>query len=107
VTIGLAKKEGWYTKNGSKWQTMPEQMLMYRAAAFFVRTYAPEIAMGLHTTEELQDIIELPTTEYTVQDKPVSDLNAKLAADESGPSPPEPGWDEIERRTKTEQARLV
>jgi hypothetical protein len=27
VTIGLAKKEGWYDKSGSKWPTMPEVML--------------------------------------------------------------------------------
>ena len=107
VTIGLAKKEGWYNKQGSKWQTMPEQMLMYRAAAFFVRTYAPEIAMGLHTVEELQDIIDVPTSEYTVQDRPVSDLNARLAADDEPETPPEPDWDEIERRTKAEQARLM
>jgi len=107
VTLGLAKKEGWYTKNGSKWQTMPEQMLMYRAAAFFVRTYAPEIAMGLHTVEELQDIIDVPTSEYTVQDKPVSDLNARLAAEDE-PAPPEPDWEAVEQRAKAErQAHLL
>jgi hypothetical protein len=55
VTIELAKKEGWYGKPGSKWQTMPQQMLMYRAAAWMVRAYAPEIAMGLHTTDEIED----------------------------------------------------
>ena len=55
ITIGLAKKEGWYSKNGSKWQTMPELMLRYRAAAWFVRAYAPEIAMGLQTVEEVRD----------------------------------------------------
>ena len=55
VTISLAKKEGWHSKQGSKWQTMPEQMLMYRAAAWFVRAYAPEIAMGLQTAEETLD----------------------------------------------------
>jgi hypothetical protein len=48
VTIGLAKKEGWYDRKGSKWKTMPEQMLMYRAAAWFIRAYAPEIAMGMY-----------------------------------------------------------
>jgi hypothetical protein len=56
ITIGLAKKEGWYAKQGSKWQTMPQQMLMYRAAAWFIRAYAPEIAMGLRTAEEYVDI---------------------------------------------------
>lgn len=61
ITISLAKKEGWYSKkdkNGkesSKWQSMPELMLRYRAAAWFVRAYAPEIAMGLQTVEEVHD----------------------------------------------------
>lgn len=59
ITIGLAKKEGWYGKSGSKWPTMPELMLQYRAAAWFVRSYAPEIAMGLKTAEEVQDTIDL------------------------------------------------
>ena len=56
VTIDIAKREGWYTKNGSKWQTMSDQMLMYRAASWFIRAYAPEMAMGMHTTEEIIDI---------------------------------------------------
>ena len=30
-------------------------MLRYRAAAWFVRAYAPEIAMGLQTVEEVRD----------------------------------------------------
>lgn len=55
ITILLSKKEGWYGKNGSKWQTMPELMLMYRAAAWLVRTHAPEISMGLQTTDEVLD----------------------------------------------------
>jgi hypothetical protein len=58
ITIGMAKKEGWFTKTGSKWQTMPELMLRYRSAAFFGRLYAPEILMGMHTTEEIQDVVE-------------------------------------------------
>src|SRR5690606_41650747 len=41
ISMEMAVKEGWYQKNGSKWQTMPEQMLRYRAASFFGRIYAP------------------------------------------------------------------
>ena len=59
VTISMAKKEGWFSKNGSKWQTMPELMLQYRAAAFFQRTYAPEISLGMQSAEELYDTAEL------------------------------------------------
>ncbi len=67
VTIGIAKKEGWYGKNGSKWQTMPEQMLRYRAAAWFIRTVAPEVAMGLYTVDELRDVqaAESAPVQYT------------------------------------------
>lgn len=56
ITIKLAKAEGWYGKSGSKWQTMPEQMLMYRAAGFWSRVYAPELSLGMLTAEEQQDI---------------------------------------------------
>jgi hypothetical protein len=64
VTINMAKIEGWYGKSGSKWKTMPEQMLQYRAGAFWCRTYAPEIALGMHTSEEIQDT---PATQQVVQ----------------------------------------
>lgn len=56
VSISTAKKEGWFGKNGSKWQTMPELMLRYRAAAFFGRLYAPDILMGMQSVEEISDI---------------------------------------------------
>lgn len=77
VTIGMAKAEGWYTKNGSKWKTMPEQMLQYRAAAFWTRAYAPEIALGMHTAEEMADT---PATQEVVRPT-VVDVT---------PTPPEP-----------------
>jgi len=54
VTIKMAKDEGWYektTKDGkpikTKWQTMPEMMLSYRAVSFFARLYCPELLLGL------------------------------------------------------------
>lgn len=56
VSIQMAHEEGWATKNGSKWKTMPDLMLRYRAAAFFARTTAPEVAMGLYTSDELEDM---------------------------------------------------
>ncbi len=55
ITIALAKREGWYQKSGSKWQTMPEQMMCYRAAAFWTRIYAPELSLGMHTADEVID----------------------------------------------------
>jgi hypothetical protein len=56
VSMAMAKSEGWSTKAGSKWLTMPQLMLRYRAATFFGRLYAPEILMGMHTTDENDDI---------------------------------------------------
>lgn len=58
ITIQMAVDEGWLTKNGSKWQTMPELMLRYRCASFFGRLYAPELLMGLQSREELEDFID-------------------------------------------------
>jgi len=60
ITLGLAKAEGWYGKSGSKWKTMPEQMLRYRAASWWVRAYAPEISMGMLTDDEAEDIAPAP-----------------------------------------------
>lgn len=68
ITIGLAKAEGWYGKSGSKWKTIPEQMLMYRAAAFWTRVYAPEISMGLHTTDEIEDMGRRPALSAGAQE---------------------------------------
>jgi hypothetical protein len=58
ISIAMAKKEGWYGKTGSKWQTIPQLMLMYRAGAWLARTHAPEISMGLQTAEELHDVYD-------------------------------------------------
>lgn len=56
ISIEMAVKEGWYQKNGSKWQSMPEQMLRYRAASFFARIYSPELTMGMQTADEVYDM---------------------------------------------------
>ena len=58
VTIGMAKAEEWYQKSGSKWKTMPEQMLAYRAAAFFARVYIPNALMGVSVEGEVEDIVK-------------------------------------------------
>lgn len=78
VTIGLAKKEGWYNKSGSKWQTMPELMLRYRAASWFVRAYAPEIAMGLQTAEEVRDTYDLEQNDDGTYQVTVEEMKAEM-----------------------------
>lgn len=82
ASIAMSKKEGWYSKNGSKWQTMPELMLTYRAASFFVRTKAPEIAMGMSTVEEAKD---MGPAERVFENAPVSSLDDELMAPVSAP----------------------
>jgi hypothetical protein len=59
VTISMAKVEGWYDKNGSKWQTIPELMLRYRAATFFARTYCPDVTMGMMTQDEVKETVAM------------------------------------------------
>ncbi len=56
ITMKMAADEGWLGKPGSKWKTMPTQMLMYRAAAFFARAHCSEYLLGIHTIEEIQDV---------------------------------------------------
>ena len=55
VTMQMAKDEGWLDKNGSKWKTMPIQMMMYRAGAFFARVHCPDVLLGLPLVEEVKD----------------------------------------------------
>lgn len=56
ITMQMAQAEGWLNKPGSKWKTMPMQMMMYRAAAFFARVHCSDILLGLPTYEEVQDV---------------------------------------------------
>ena len=55
VDMNMAKDEGWLSKNGSKWKTMPQVMLRYRAAAFFSRMNCPELTFGFYTKDEVED----------------------------------------------------
>lgn len=74
VSIHMAKQEQWFQKKGSKWQTMPDLMLHYRAATFFGRLYAPEYLNGMKTQDEMQDIAtnsRKQTKEINPTEKPV------------------------------------
>ena len=64
VTPEMVKGEKWdadkFDKQGnrilSKWKTLGEQMMRYRAASLFTRVYCPELMMGMLTADELEDI---------------------------------------------------
>lgn len=74
ITMDMAEKEGWSKKNGSKWVTIPQVMLRYRAASFFARMNCPELSIGLYSKEELDD--------FTPIKKGKASLNDVLADDE-------------------------
>jgi hypothetical protein len=76
VSIEMAVKEGWYTKSGSKWKTMPEVMLQYRAATFFVRANCPEVIEGMHTVDEVEDANIIDTPSVTIVPPPAVTLSA-------------------------------
>lgn len=88
VTIGIAKAEGWHGKTGSKWKTMPELMLCYRAAAFWTRLYCPELSLGMRTSEETVDV-----EGYALPDVKVAGPVATKALEAAllGVVPPAPG----------------
>lgn len=90
ITWELVDAEGWNKKAGSKWLTMPEQMFMYRAAAWLVNTHAPEISMGLNTADEMTDVYDAErdvSGEYRVTTESLRDVEHVI--DQEGiPEPP-------------------
>lgn len=90
ITIKISKDEGWYARN-KKWQSIPEQMLQYRAASFLIRANFPEIAIGLDlTTEEVEDmggkVIDVPAHE--IEEVKIDDLPDAPAAEAPQPEAP-------------------
>ena len=73
VNMQMAKDEGWLGKNGSKWKTMPQLMLRYRAASFFSSLNCPELTMGIYTKEEIED--------NDFNEYPMEDLQAHVQKD--------------------------
>lgn len=89
-TMAIANAEGLVQKNGSKWQTMPELMLRYRAQSAFINEFYPEVKFGCKSTDEMEDIIETDIQTKTVDlnkietapaEKTTIDLN-EIAKDE-------------------------
>jgi hypothetical protein len=78
VTMAMAKKEGWATKSGSKWLTLPDLMIRYRAAAFWGRLYIPELLVGIQSQEEVVDI-EPVTVKSELPKTSLEQLNATIA----------------------------
>ena len=87
VDMRVAAANGWLTKDGSKWQTMPAQMCRYRSASWLIKAYAPELAMGLSFVDEVEDFDATETyPAATVATHDDADL-ALLAGDTAPASP--------------------
>lgn len=100
ATLEMAHKEGWFDKPGSKWRTMPGVMLNYRAVSFFANQHAPDLGMGLRTTDEIEDAppiipdadavyteIETKSVEIVPEPTPVPDPNPANGAPAAGELP--------------------
>lgn len=105
ISMEMAVKEGWYQKNGSKWQTMPEQMLRYRAASFFGRIYAPELLMGIKTYEEEMDAI-IDVTPEPVNTAPQTLDSIKQNVVKEAPAVEAPA-EKPKRATKSKDVKLI
>ena len=81
ASVKMAKAEGWFGKNGSKWQTMPELMLQYRAASFFGKLHCPELLFGMLSQEEAE---ELPPVKQSQKDK--TDLTGIVGGEQQAES---------------------
>ncbi len=75
ITMAMAKEEGWLGRNGSKWKTMPEVMIRYRAASFFGRLNCPDMIMGIYSADE---VVELSPDAYRDVD-PAEQVQKKIA----------------------------
>lgn len=112
VSIRLAFEENWIQKDGSKWLTMPQQMLMYRAAAFWTRAYAPDISQGMYTVEESTDIRDAEVISTSIKPErqriqlPVPEENVEQLdnnpSEEPEPQPAEQPQEQPASETKTD-----
>ena len=87
VTMAMAKREGWATKSGSKWITMPDLMIRYRSAAFWGRLYIPELLVGIQTQEEVIDVEQVTVMTEPTAAASLDDLNAKITTPEVAVEP--------------------
>lgn len=98
ISWATVKGEGWSPKN-PKWTTMPEQMFRYRTATWLIRTYCPEVIMGLSSVDEIEDIhtatnvtpqktsttMDAIKAKLDIEDASVVDSADQPAADQSDP----------------------
>jgi hypothetical protein len=80
VSMKMAKAEGWLDRHGSKWKTMPELMIRYRAASFFGKLFTPEILMGMQSVEEVIDVASSIVSSKAIEEVTLEELQHLLDA---------------------------
>lgn len=91
ITVKMIMGERWLDREGSKWRTMPEQMLKYRAVAFFCRSNAPAVMGGFYSEDEVRDIVAQEKAEKAAQEPPPPSPEVMRRAREWANSPSNPG----------------
>lgn len=99
ITMAMAKAEGWTSRDGSKWKTMPEVMIRYRAASFFGRLNCPEMVMGIYSADEV--IEEVENADYAIVDEMVAkDLHQEADSEPEAPKGEDDPEPEEEQQTE-------
>lgn len=103
VSIEMAVLEGWYSKTGSKWKTMPGIMLRYRAATFFANAYYPDIMIGL----SIEDEAEVPSVPVHDISTPEIIQSGSVVTPQSELSSELPAKSKVSKKTKAKQEEVV
>lgn len=109
VDWNMVKGEGWLSKSGSKWKTMAELMFRYRSGAYFANIYAPDITLGMMTTEEVEDIPNIRTASGRVvnEEAPTISGYEELPAIKPEDGMEEPHESPVEVSEETERRTLM
>lgn len=89
IDWATVKAEGWDTKKGSKWLTIPDQMFRYRSAIFLIRAYYPEVLMGIEFADEIEDTAANRDSGKAGTRTTLADLTNRLNGNGSSHSEPE------------------
>lgn len=88
VDMAMAAAEGW--TNNKKYKSMPEIMLRYRSAAFLIRFYAPDVMLGYHTAEEVEDVAIASGPSLSAAPLTITAIEHQAAGTEPEPTESEP-----------------
>lgn len=90
VDWSMVEAEGWSKKAGSKWLTMPEVMFRYRSAMMLIRTHCPEVIMGMHSADELEDSARPQTITVHPAAQSLDALADRLLGEQAAELTPQP-----------------